>query len=148
MGITVTNRQDVLNLAGSYIQTDRNSTYGEPEDNFRSIARLWMGYMFTRYGIELDIATYDVANLMILMKMARAANDPTGNMDNYVDTVGYAACAAECVALEAAKPIVYSPMTGAATSNTYIDEVTPPRYENNPILRHILTAATEERDDT
>lgn len=92
-------RQAVLDQAGAYIQKDRNSTYGEPEDNFDSIARLWRGYAYTRWGIELPIETYDVANLMILMKMARAANDPVGNYDNYVDTAGYAACAAEVAAL-------------------------------------------------
>ena len=67
---------------------DRGDTYGKPEDNFATIARLWRVYLDT------PINAQDVAAMMILFKVARAKSNPT-HIDNLVDIAGYAACAAE-----------------------------------------------------
>ncbi len=64
---------------------DRNKDYGDPEDNFDDIARLWSAYMrspFTRA---------DVAVLMMLVKVARMKTSPELK-DHWVDIAGYAAC--------------------------------------------------------
>ena len=66
----------------------RGDTYGKPEDNFATIARLWTDYLDT------PINAHDVAMMMVLFKVARAKSNP-GHADNLVDIAGYAACAAE-----------------------------------------------------
>lgn len=84
---TQTKRQQVLSAAELVVSKDRNSTYGEPEDNFGRIAAMWSAYL------EKDITSRDVAWLMVLLKVAREVHAP--HPDNPVDVAGYAACAAE-----------------------------------------------------
>ena len=64
------NRRAVLLEAEEAVCSDRNRDYGDPEDNFDDIARLWSAYMsspFTRA---------DVAVLMMLVKVARMKTSP------------------------------------------------------------------------
>ena len=81
-------REKCLHIAEEIITGDRENTYGSPGDSFEMIARFWSDYL------ECHISARDVANMMILLKVARAA---TGKfkIDNYVDIAGYAACACE-----------------------------------------------------
>lgn len=78
-------REDVLQKAISTVCVDRERQYGNPEDNFVLIARLWGEYL------DITVRAKDVAAMMILLKIARVK---TGgfNFDNYVDIAGYAAC--------------------------------------------------------
>lgn len=82
------NRAECLKEAEKIVCGDREDAYGRPEDNFKVIAQFWTSYL----GVP-EVAG-DVANMMILLKVARAA---TGKykFDNYVDIAGYAACACE-----------------------------------------------------
>ena len=83
------NRTDVLQAANEAVSR-RNESYGQPEDNFSTIAELWSVYL------RHEVQPFDVAMMMALLKIARARNDEY-NEDNLVDLAGYAACAAECV---------------------------------------------------
>lgn len=71
---------------------DRQDTYGKPEDNLNLTASFWNNYLnhkcITDSG-KVEINSTDVCNLMILLKLARAA---TGKFheDNFVDICGYA----------------------------------------------------------
>lgn len=69
------------------INGERQSQYGDPEDTFFRIACLWSSYL----GREVEGS--DVANMMVLLKMARE-KEGHGKKDNYVDMIGYAALAA------------------------------------------------------
>lgn len=70
--------------AAELITGDREEQYGPPEVNFQRIANLWNAHM------ETDTFTpRKVAELMLLLKVARTVNSPT--RDSYVDMVGYAA---------------------------------------------------------
>lgn len=82
------NRSECLQAAEVIVCQNRESIYGSPEDNFEVIARFWTNYL------ECHVTAEDVANMMILLKVARAA---TGKfkVDNFVDIAGYAACACE-----------------------------------------------------
>lgn len=82
-----TARQAVLDEAGRIIASDRNATYGEPEDNLGRIAGLWSVYL------ERRVSPRDVAWLMVLLKVAREVHGP--HDDNPVDVCGYAAIAGE-----------------------------------------------------
>lgn len=82
------NRGDVLDTAKQYVTSDRQNDHGKPEDTFEAIAALWSAYL----GHRLE--SVDVAHMMVLLKVARAKQNPQ-HADNHVDIAGYAACAAE-----------------------------------------------------
>jgi hypothetical protein len=89
------NREEIPTKAEEYICKDRNTSYGEPEDSFLTIANLWNDYMEARpllRGIA-KLSAVDVGIMMTLLKVARMAS---GNKeDNYIDAAGYIACAGE-----------------------------------------------------
>lgn len=84
-------RAQVLDTAKSLTCGDRNSSYGDPHDNMAHTAGLWNAYL----GREI-ITARDVANMMVLLKLARAKQGALGHWDNYVDAAAYAGIAAEC----------------------------------------------------
>ncbi len=90
-----TPRRKVLEEAADLIDGDRNVTYGSPTQNFENIAELWN----VRFGHLLKngktFTAPDVADAMILLKVARNIADP--KRDNAVDIAGYAACGWETV---------------------------------------------------
>ena len=87
-------REHVLDEAKKYVLKDRNSTYGKPEDNFRRIAELWTAYLGIRpKDVGAPITPTDVAQMMLLMKVARLAHNPT-HKDSWIDAAGYIACGA------------------------------------------------------
>jgi hypothetical protein len=90
-------REKVLKEALNCVNGEREKQYGSPEDNFRRIADLWSTYLtslFEDEEIVIDIDPIDVAKMMILFKIARSNGDKD-KLDNYVDILGYGACAAE-----------------------------------------------------
>lgn len=90
-----TERKMLLDHAALITSTDRNKDYGNPEDNFANIATYWTAYVKQSSGIEITFSAQDIAHMMILMKMARLATNPS-HYDSLVDVAGYAACAADC----------------------------------------------------
>jgi len=81
-------RTDTLSKANEIVNGARQGAYGTPEDNFTRIAQFWTAYT----GVPLYAE--DVANMMILLKVARASSGVYCE-DNYVDIAGYAACGGE-----------------------------------------------------
>jgi hypothetical protein len=88
---------DLLDEAKKIVTGARRQTYGAPEDNFRVIADLWATYLRRTHAGHitgvLRVEAKDVAQMMILMKVARLAESPDHH-DSVVDIAGYAACAA------------------------------------------------------
>lgn len=85
------NRKDCLVEAARCVCTDREETYGQPEDNFQIIADLWTDYLGEP---DLVIEAKDVASMMMLLKIARVRTGKHKD-DNFIDIAGYAACACE-----------------------------------------------------
>lgn len=83
-------RADVLDTALIAVTLDRQNTHGQPEDSFGTIAKFWS----THLGVSVSKA--DVALMLVLLKVARAGQNPEHD-DNWVDIAGYAACGAEVV---------------------------------------------------
>jgi len=86
----------VLEEAQNIIYGDREKTYGHPAKNLKTIANMWNAYMNNMD----DAGTYkvtakDVAAMMMLVKVARFANDPS-HRDNLIDVCGYAALIERC----------------------------------------------------
>ena len=75
---------------------DRGLNYGTPEDNFRRIADLWNIHIANRREPAAPLSAADVAQMMVLMKIARLQNHP-GHLDSWIDIAGYAACGADIV---------------------------------------------------
>ena len=108
------NRSEILSRADTYVNNDRNTQYGEPEDAFGMIADLWVAYLDGREENILpnSIDSYDVACMLGLMKVARMSRRPM-NPDSCVDLAGYAACAGEIlnkINLRRSAPSVPQPM--------------------------------------
>lgn len=84
-------KNDILDKAKTIINGERQGTYGNAEDNFASIAAFWSTYLNT------PIDSTDVANMVILMKVARNSSGVYKD-DNYIDICGYAALGGEIAA--------------------------------------------------
>jgi hypothetical protein len=76
---------EILLEANKIIHSDRNKAYGSAEDSFAQIAKYWEDYL------GRAISPYDVAMMMVLLKVARAQHG--FKRDNLVDICGYAALA-------------------------------------------------------
>jgi hypothetical protein len=83
-------RRAALKDVESCVCKDRQNSYGDAEDNFRNIASIANVILAKRLSSPLD--EIDVANLMIAVKLARAATTPSYR-DNQIDIAGYAVCA-------------------------------------------------------
>lgn len=93
-------RSEILDTAKQIVTTDRNARYGEPEDNFDTIAYLWNAYLAGKHSDGEAITAKDVALMMVLFKIGRISTARDMNEDSYIDAAGYIACAAECAAIE------------------------------------------------
>ena len=91
-------REEILNAAKQCVCHDRNNQYGEPEHNFEAIAGFWHEYLYSATGHKLNLTAFDVANMMVLFKVARAGTaGANASADTFVDIAGYAACGGEIV---------------------------------------------------
>lgn len=73
-----------IDEAKALVGGDRKKEYGSIPKSFNRIAGLWSAYL----GHPID--QYDVAKMMILLKVSRAKE--SNHKDSYVDIVGYVDC--------------------------------------------------------
>lgn len=85
-------REDILAAARGCVCGERLEDYGQPEDNFATIATMWNAYL---KGREYVIEARDVPAMMALLKIARISTGARFTLDNWVDLAGYAACGGE-----------------------------------------------------
>lgn len=86
-------REEILARAKDIVSGDRDKEYGSPENSFQQIANLWQAYL------KIPIDNRDVANMMVLFKIARLQYRPD-HEDSWVDIAGYAACGGEIATSE------------------------------------------------
>lgn len=79
-----TYRNKCFDMAKERVNNKSINDYGEPENTFALIAKFWETYLDCKINEE------DVANMMILLKIAR--NTQQTKDDNYIDIAGYASC--------------------------------------------------------
>jgi len=89
---TRTTRMQILEFARKGVTEDRNNRYGEPEDNFKTIAAYWDVFLGNRKPGALRAE--EVARMMVLLKNARL-HAKSDDIDGWVDMAGYAACGGE-----------------------------------------------------
>ena len=88
-------KESILTEAHNIIYGDREKTYGHPAKNLKTIAAMWSAYMNNMDDANFSVTAKDVAAMMMLVKVARFANDPS-HRDNLVDVCGYAALIERC----------------------------------------------------
>lgn len=84
--------RSILAEAEEVVNGPRAVHYGPPTVNFQRIADLWTAWINGRPNGDADLTPYDVAYMMILMKLARLQHQPY-HRDSVVDIAGYAGCA-------------------------------------------------------
>lgn len=94
----ITTREQILRDALQIVTKDRNQDYGNPEDNFSTIANYWTTYLQSKHLIPRseNLVASDVAAMMILMKCSRLATSPN-KLDHWIDIAGYSSCGGDCV---------------------------------------------------
>lgn len=93
-------RADILDAAKACITVDRAATHGAAEDNFAWIAGHCNWWLQDKLEPGASITPYDVAQMMVGFKQARAKGNPAFH-DNAIDAVGYSALAGEIGAKQA-----------------------------------------------
>ena len=88
------NTTEILEKAKKLVSGDRHQKHGDKVINHENIARLWSSYLQNKTQLNNNLMPEDVANLMILLKVARSQAGEH-NIDDYVDTCGYASIAGE-----------------------------------------------------
>lgn len=84
--------ETILKTALDVVMNQRQNAHGDAEDSFAVIGAYWTTYLGSRKAQQ--ISGYDVAQMMVLLKIARASMGNTGHADHYVDAAGYSALAA------------------------------------------------------
>lgn len=110
------NRADILNAARDCVTLDRAATHGDAEDNFAWIAGHWNWWLQDKLEPGASITPYDVAQMMVGFKQARAKGNPA-HMDSHCDAVGYAALAGE-IALRATERAATAPQAASPVADT------------------------------
>lgn len=87
-------RKEILETAEKIVNGEREKHYGTPENNFKTIAKLWEAYLGATHIGRIEIEPHDVAAMLALLKIARIAGGQAKD-DNWVDLAGYAACGGE-----------------------------------------------------
>lgn len=85
---------DFATKAADLVGGDRERQHGAKRDNFERIADMWNAWMRVRKDWGDNLTAHDVGIMMALLKIARTQSGAM-NMDDYVDCIGYMACAGE-----------------------------------------------------
>ena len=88
------NTTDILKKTEKLVNDSRAKTHGDKVANHENIARLWSSYLQNKTQLKINLLPEDVANLMILLKVARSQAGEH-NVDDFIDTCGYASIAGE-----------------------------------------------------
>lgn len=91
---------NIMVTAGKTVLGERGAQHGNMEDSFTTIANFWTEYLVSTASRrevgsaeELLVTPFDVAQMMVLLKVARSIHGNPANVDHYVDAAGYSAIA-------------------------------------------------------
>ena len=85
-------RKKILEKALQLVTGDREKTHGNPHKLYAQTAKYWNVYLYGKDGKPLE--PHDITQLVVLQKIARSQNG-LRNIDDYVDTAGYASLSYE-----------------------------------------------------
>jgi hypothetical protein len=90
----------ILNQAAQIVEGSRQQTHGHKERSFGAIASFWNVYLRQRGMLHLMLEPVDVAQMMVLLKMARSITGDGSHPDHHIDQVGYSGLAGELATLD------------------------------------------------
>lgn len=106
----------ILKTANTVVTTERGNQHGGAEDSFAMIAALWATYLNNaNKNLQVIVSAYDVAQMMTLLKVARAVHGNSLNEDNYVDAAGYQSLAASIAGVKVPGAATEADLEAAAT---------------------------------
>jgi len=85
---------EILDKVKKLVSSDRAKQNGDIVENHENIGRLWSSYLQNKTKLNINILPEDVANLMVLLKIARSQGGAF-NLDDFVDMTGYSAIAGQ-----------------------------------------------------
>jgi len=98
------NAEEMLHSATKAVVGPRAEDYGDKYTNHTRIAKLWTMWLNERTRTwavdgqeerpDVEITPYDVAMMMLLVKVARLMHSP-GHQDSHIDIAGYASISEE-----------------------------------------------------
>jgi hypothetical protein len=87
-------RAACLDMAKDRVTRNRADRHGDFMSTYTGVAELWRAYLKAATGQDVALGAHDCAQMLVLMKIGRAAKNP-GHVDSYVDQAGYSALACE-----------------------------------------------------
>lgn len=87
-------RAACLDKAKRLVTRQRAAQHGDFAETYGPVAEMWSTYIASRHGAAVKLTAHDCAMMMALLKIGRAAKNPS-YADNYVDGAGYLALAGE-----------------------------------------------------
>lgn len=95
----------ILATANKVVTTERGGQHGGAEDSFQMIADMWSVYLRNTKAnfdvvVDVTITPKDVAQMMVLLKIARNTHGARKD-DDFIDQAGYTALAAALDGIEA-----------------------------------------------
>jgi hypothetical protein len=98
--------KEMLGAAADLVGGQRTEDYGDKYVNHMRIAKLWTMWLSERSSTwatdaedeeaDIQITPYDVAMMMLLVKVARLMHSP-GHQDCHIDIAGYASVMEEII---------------------------------------------------
>ena len=86
-------KEELLETVKNTICGERQDDYGNQENSFQQIADYWNIYLDQHNCIDKKITPIDVAQMMVLLKIARGNT----KVDNFVDSAGYSVLGASLI---------------------------------------------------
>lgn len=86
---------EVLRQAAEIVSGPRAEQHGDMLACHSAIATLWNSYLAIRREPAAPLSPLDVAQMLLLFKVARAQTGSASHADHYLDQCGYAGCSAE-----------------------------------------------------
>lgn len=146
----------VLDTAKKVVTTERGNQHGGAEDSFNMIADLWATYLNNTFlnkvplqdVFAIKVTAYDVAQMMTLLKIARAVHGNPLNEDNYVDASGYQSLAAAIggvkkpegvpTRFDAGDPKESNPPRAPMPPGTAMSDIAKPVPEPRIVHKHVI----------
>lgn len=133
----------VLHTAHKVVTTERGNQHGGAEDSFTMIGDLWSTYVNNTIRNRdehngVTITAYDVAQMMVLLKIARATHGDPRNDDHYIDAAGYTGLAAAIAGVQTPEQKVEQQSLNALAKRLVPDN--PPPI---PVQKQVINSGVE-----
>lgn len=103
---------DILRKATELVEGDRERQHGDKLENMNAIAGIWTAILKAAGKLSKDLDAHDAATLLEGLKIARRYTGEH-NIDDYVDSTGYAAIAGEMASIDPEDNLIIFPVAPA-----------------------------------